>query len=142
MLLRLCYVSRIAAPLDHDALHALLRASRAANVAAGITGALCHTGSAFLQVIEGSRSAVNALYLRIAADRRHRDLELLAYDEISERRFAGWSMGVVNLARVNPALLLKYAPQVPLDPYTLCAPAVQALFDDLIATASIIGERG
>jgi hypothetical protein len=44
---------------------------------------------------------------------------LLAYREIEERHFAGWSMGQVTLARLNPALLLKYSECARLDPYKL-----------------------
>jgi hypothetical protein len=73
----------------------------------------------FLQVLEGGRSAVNALYNRIAADPRHTQVELLVYEEIGERRFAGWSMGQVDMARLNPALLLKYSEKPLLDPYAL-----------------------
>ena len=58
-------------------------------------------------------------YNRIAADARHSDVVLLHYEEIAERRFAGWSMGQVNMARLNPALLLADAasrPEVMLTP--------------------------
>ena len=57
---------------------------------------LCFSGGIFLQVLEGGRSQVSALYNRISADPRHRDVVLLSYDEIGERSFAGWSMGQVN----------------------------------------------
>lgn len=42
-----------------------------------ITGALCHGWGRHLQVREGERGAVNTLYARISAGRRHRDLMLL-----------------------------------------------------------------
>ena len=68
--------------------------------------------------------------------------ELLTYEEIDERRFAGWAMGQVQMAGVNPALLLKYSACATLDPYALPGRASMALFDDLVATASIACERG
>jgi hypothetical protein len=31
------------------------------------------------------------------------------YEEITERRFGNWTMGHVNIAKVNASLLLKYS---------------------------------
>lgn len=139
MLVRLMYASRAAESVDQDTLLAILRQSKARNAATGITGALCFSGGIFLQVLEGGRAPVNALYNRIAADARHRDVVLLSYEEIGERRFAGWSMGQVNLARLNPALLLKYSETAVLDPYAVSGQVSMALFDELVATASMQG---
>ena len=140
MLVRLMYASRAAASLGTDDLGAILKTSRARNPAVGVTGVLCHSGGIFLQVLEGGRSAVNALYHRIAADPRHGDVELLGYEEIEERRFTGWSMGQVNLARVNPALLLKYSATAVLDPYAVSGKVSMALFAELVATAAVMGQ--
>ena len=62
--------------------------------------------------------------------------------EIGERRFAGWAMGQVNMARLNPALLLKYSATAELDPYAVSGAVSLALFDELVATASVMAERG
>ncbi|MFO1295875.1 MAG: TonB family protein [Rubrivivax sp.] len=102
MLVRLLYASRAASGLTPEDLSAILRTSRANNAAHGITGVLCHSEGIFLQVLEGGRGAVNQLYNRIVADRRHHGAELMLYEEIAERRFAGWAMGQVALARLNP----------------------------------------
>ncbi|MDE1948101.1 MAG: BLUF domain-containing protein [Burkholderiales bacterium] len=139
MLVRLLYVSRVAPGFDRDELVAILRRSQPHNAAQGITGALCFSGEVFLQVLEGGRGAVNRLYNRIAADPRHRDVELLSYAEVPERRFAGWTMGQVDLERLNPALVLKYSETARLDPYSVSGPASLALFDELVATAAIVG---
>ena len=45
----------------------------------GITGVLCHGGDVFMQVLEGGRDAVNALYNKIVRDARHHDVALLHY---------------------------------------------------------------
>jgi len=139
MLVRLLYASRAAAPVDQDELQAILRQSKAHNPQLGITGLLCCSGGIYLQVLEGGRDAVNQLYLKIAADKRHSDVVLLHYEEIGERRFAGWAMGQVNMARLNPALLLKYSATASLDPYSVSGKVSLALFDELVATASIMG---
>jgi hypothetical protein len=140
MLVRLLYASRSAAPITPEALLSILRQSKANNLAQGITGVLCCSDSVFLQVLEGGRSAVNRLYNRIVADPRHKDVELLSYSQIGERRFAGWSMGQVNLSRLNPGLLLKYSATAALDPYAVSGEVSLALLDELVATASIVGQ--
>jgi hypothetical protein len=134
------YASRAVPAVDQDRLLAILRQSKAHNPTLGITGVLCFSEGIFLQVLEGGRSAVNRLYNRIVADPCHTDVELLSYEEIGERRFAGWSMGQVSMARLNPALLLKYSERPVLDPYAVSGAVSMALFDELIATASIVGQ--
>ena len=140
MLVRLLYASRAVPAVDHEALLAILRRSKADNPDAGITGVLCFSEGIFLQVLEGGREAVNRLYNRIAADPRHQDVTLLSYEEIGERRFAGWSMGQVDMSLLNPALLLKYSEKPALDPFTVSGSVSLALFEELMATASIVGQ--
>ena len=103
MLVRLLYASRAAQPVTAEETLRILRQSKANNPAHGITGVLCCSDSIYLQVLEGGRSAVNRLYQHIVTDPRHKDVELLAYEEIVERRFAGWAMGQVDMSRLNPA---------------------------------------
>ena len=99
---------------------------------------VCATSKIFMQVLEGGRGAVSALYNRIAQDPRHRDIALLSYEEIGERSFSGWSMGQVSMNRLNPALLLKYSESAVLDPYSVSGKASLALFNELVATASVV----
>jgi len=141
MLVRLMYASRALPSLDQEELTAILRHSREWNAKLGVTGVLClcSTGSIFIQVLEGGRKPVNELYNRIARDPRHQDVTLLNYEEISERRFAGWAMGQVNMARLNPALLLKYGESATLDPWAVSGAATVALFEEMVATAAIMG---
>jgi hypothetical protein len=134
------YASRAVPAIDQDELIAILRKSKANNPAVGVTGVLCFSEGIFLQVLEGGRSAVNQLYNRIASDARHSNVELLCYEEIGERMFAGWSMGQVNMSRLNPGLLLKYSEKATLDPYAVSGHVSMSLFQELMATASIVGQ--
>jgi len=137
MLVRRMYASRAtAAPADAD-LAAILKTSRDHNPAEGITGLLCFTDGVFVQVLEGGRDAVNARYHQIVQDRRHRDVILLSYEEITEREFPGWTMGHVNLHRLNPALVLKYSESGKLDPYAMSAGAMAAIFREMCASGAI-----
>jgi len=140
MLVRLMYASRAVPSVDQDELVAIVRKSKANNGPDGITGVLCFSEGIFLQVLEGGRSPVNRLYNRIATDSRHTQIELMRYEEIGERRFAGWSMGQVNMSRLNPSLLMKYSEKPTLDPYAVSGAVSMALFEELMATASIVGQ--
>ena len=140
MLVRLMYASRALPSIGQEELHTILRKSQANNPALGVTGVLCFSQGVFLQVLEGGRTAVNRLYNRIVADPRHTQVELLSYEEIAERRFACWSMGQVEMARLNPALLLKYSETATVDPFVVSGKVSMALFDELVATASIVGQ--
>ena len=140
MLVRLIYTSRAVPAIDQEELLTILRQSKANNAKSGITGALCFSDGVFIQLLEGGRSAVNRLYNSIVSDPRHKDVVLLNYEEIEERRFAGWSMGQVNMQRLNPALLLKYSECAKLDPTAVSGKVSLALFDELVATAAIMGQ--
>jgi Sensors of blue-light using FAD len=138
MLVRLLYASR-AVEKKPEAIEAILVQSRQFNPASGITGILCYGGGIFLQAIEGGRNAVSELYGHIQKDVRHKDVVLLHYEEISERRFSGWTMGQVNMEKINSSILLKYAEKPELDPYSTSGMVSMALLEELMATASIIG---
>ncbi len=140
MLVRLLYASRAADQLGQEGLSAILKQSKCNNPKLGITGVLCFSDHTFMQVLEGGREAVSRLYNRIVADPRNHDVVLLRYEEIQERRFGGWSMGEVNLARLNPALLLKYSETATLNPYNVCGAMSMAFFDELVASAAVMGK--
>jgi hypothetical protein len=139
MLVRLLYVSRAVEPGNDEAIHSILAAARQHNLNNGITGILCYGGGIFVQAIEGGRQAVNRLYSHIIEDPRHKDVELLHYEEITERRFGGWTMGQVNLSKLNTSIVLKYSERPEFDPYSVSGKVSLALLEELMATASIIG---
>lgn len=138
MLVRLLYASR-ALDTSPSAIEAILAQSRQYNPTSGITGILCYGGGIFLQAIEGGRMAISDLYGHIQRDARHKDVVLLQYEEISERRFSGWTMGQVNILKLNQSILLKYSEKPELDPYAASGKVSFALLEELMATASIIG---
>jgi hypothetical protein len=138
MLVRLLYASRTV-DASPETINSILLQSRQFNPSCGITGILCYGGGIFLQAIEGGRVAVSELYGHIQRDERHTDVVLLHYEEISERRFGGWTMGQVDTSRVNTNILLKYAERAELDPYSVSGKVSLALLEELMVTASIIG---
>ncbi|WP_332815854.1 BLUF domain-containing protein [Ramlibacter sp.] len=138
MLVRLLYCSRVV-DTSPAAVEAILVQAREQNPATGITGILCYGGGIFLQAIEGGRMPVSRLFGELQKDPRHKDVVLLHYEEITERHFGGWTMGMVNLEKVNPNILLKYSEKPGLDPYASSGKVSLALLEDLMASASICG---
>jgi len=138
MLVRLLYCSR-AVDTSPEAIESILTQSRQHNAHTGITGILCYGDGIFLQCIEGGRMQVSELYGAIQHDARHKDVALLHYEEITERRFSGWSMGQVNVSRLNQSILLKYSEKPELDPYAVSGKVSLSLLEDLAATAAICG---
>lgn len=138
MLVRLLYCSR-AVDTSPAAIESILAQSRQHNPVTGITGILCYGGGIFLQAIEGGRMPVSELFGHIQKDPRHKDVALLDFEEITERRFGGWTMGQVNVSKVNHSILLKYSERPELDPYSVSGRVSLALLEDLMATAAICG---
>ncbi|MES3032638.1 MAG: BLUF domain-containing protein [Gemmatimonadota bacterium] len=124
-LIRLTYASVARPGLDYEELTSLLRRAAVRNDELGITGILCFSGNAFLQSLEGRRSDVNRLFLRIAQDTRHTNVELLSCTEIDARDFSDWSMKLVSwegkLTAQRRALLLRHARTAALEPWTMTA---------------------
>ena len=139
MLVRCLYASRPAAPLAADVLDSILAQSQKNNPPRGITGMLCFTHEIFIQVIEGGRDEVCKLFNTIVRDERNVDVRILVYEEITERKFGNWTMGQVNVERIDPAMLLKYSEKSELNPFACSGTATMALLDEFVATASIMG---
>jgi hypothetical protein len=144
MLVRLLYASRSDREIDDALVASILERSQRYNQEHGITGILCtySQGNVFLQVLEGGRANVNALYGSIVRDPRHHDVTLLDYAEITERRFANWRMGSVSLNRVNVGTILRFSESPVLDPFSMSGPASLALLEELTSTAAIASRDG
>ncbi|MEZ5640874.1 MAG: BLUF domain-containing protein [Burkholderiaceae bacterium] len=138
MLVRLLYASR-AVDASAAAIESIFKSARQHNHDQGVTGILVYGDGVFLQAIEGGRQTISDLYGTIQRDARHRDVVLLDYEEITQRRFGGWSMGLVNASKLNANVLLKYSDRAVLDPYSVSGKVSLALLEELIDTASIVG---
>lgn len=97
MLTRLKYVSRFARPMSPADVQAIVEAAQRHNATIGVTGMLLAFGEVFMQVIEGPTEAVRALFGRIVADPRHRDVILIRSQRVDRAIFAGWSMRLLEL---------------------------------------------
>ncbi|MEY3996307.1 MAG: hypothetical protein RL344_650 [Pseudomonadota bacterium] len=141
MLVRLLYISRLNNLSDAavtELTESILSTSRQHNTAKGITGVLIYNNTIVMQLLEGGREQVNALYNTISQDKRHSDVVILDFEEIAHRKFSDWSMGQVNLTKVNPSLLLKYSDTIQINPYMMSGKTSLALLEELMASAAII----
>lgn len=74
-------------------LTALLDVCRTNNAALDVTGMLLFHEGSFFQILEGDRPVVDALYDKVALDKRHGQVRKLIIEPIEERDFGAWTMG-------------------------------------------------
>jgi hypothetical protein len=134
MLIRLIYVSQAVGPQTRTLTDSILRKAHAWNTQNDITGVLCEGQGVFLQALEGERGQVTRLYARIFADPRHKDLELIHCEGITERRYGEWSMARVSLSDVDPQTKIVWPD---FDPYSASGLLVMARIDALIAQGQV-----
>ena len=135
MLTRLLYVSKPVGPITTHVTASLLENSRVSNKKSEITGVLCQGTGIYMQVLEGERSAINALYSRIIADTRHHQVELLSFEEVDQRRYGQWSMALVQLS-VNDPMVQMAHPEF--DPYSASRKDAMRMIDELINSGTSI----
>jgi len=102
-MMRLLYASAARDGLIYRDVLSIAQVASEKNAKVGVTGALCFGGGAFLQALEGERSAVNDIYRKIAQDARHTGCEILSADAITTRLFADWSMKMIGWDTVPTA---------------------------------------
>ncbi len=137
MLTRMLYVSTAVGPVTTSVTGTILRSAQAFNAKNGITGVLCQGQNVWLQVLEGDRPELDALYGRIAADKRHTNVQLVTSEDITQRRYGAWAMAHVNLADADPMLNFSSAE---FDPYAATGEGVMAQIDALIAAGKLMGK--
>ena len=135
MLTRLLYVSKPVGPITTFVTSSILEVCSVNNKKAEITGVLCQGSGIYMQVIEGRRSAINALYSRIISDKRHNQIELLSFEEVDQRRYGQWSMALVQLSIDDPMVQLAH-PEF--DPYSASSKDAIRIIDELIKSSSPI----
>ena len=135
MMIQLIYVSTAAGPVTTAVTGTILRSAQAYNAAKGITGVLCQGQGVYLQVLEGERSAVEALYERIQTDKRHTHIEQRNLQAISRRRYGRWAMAYVDWSAASAAT----SQNLPgFDPYTATAEQIMAQVDSLVAAGKVM----
>ena len=135
MLVRLLYVSKPVGPITTYVTTSILEVSSVNNKKTDITGVLCQGSGIYLQVIEGQRSDISALFSRIMADTRHNTVVILSMEEIEQRRYGQWSMALVQLSMDDPMVEMAH-PEF--DPYSASSSDAMKIIDDLLKSSTPI----
>ncbi|MCU4597214.1 blue light sensor protein [Acinetobacter radioresistens] len=99
MLIQLCYASERVEHLNSDLLEDLsniLTKSNLFNQEQQIFGVLYYANGFFFQCLEGEKSQVEALFVKIQDDKRHHKIKLYRTVIIDEINFKSWSMKYVE----------------------------------------------
>lgn len=94
----MAYTSWASPGFRPDEVEEIIRQSRVNNPLKEITGLLVFNGAAFLQVVEGSESAISELERKLRADTRHCSLVVRDRRPVGKRAFPDWSMGLLQIA--------------------------------------------
>lgn len=107
--IRLLYFSRATRDMTLSDMKDILTAARTNNTELGICGMLCYSNRYFLQALEGDRKEVCELYLHIADDPRHDELEMISFEYIDKPIFTDWKMGYASSSPLFDKLLAHMA---------------------------------
>jgi len=64
----------------------------------GVSGMLVYSEGSFIQVLEGTKEAIESTFARIQRDSRHHHCQVLLHQPITERLFDGWYMGFESIS--------------------------------------------
>lgn len=107
-LYRLAYKSLVNKKLNKMDLREILSKSVNNNMRDNIGGALLFNSGLFLQVLEGSRAALNVTFRRIGADDRHERVDLIGLEPVKDRMFSAWSMALIEDNESAKKVMMKY----------------------------------
>jgi hypothetical protein len=101
MLYNLIYYSHAADTMYTKDMNPILLQSRVRNSIQSVTGMLIyvegifndHAEGRFLQILEGTKKEVTAVYTSIKNDLRHNQVTIIKEGPIEERNFSSWKMG-------------------------------------------------
>ncbi|MEL6622182.1 MAG: BLUF domain-containing protein [Pseudomonadota bacterium] len=130
-LTRIIYYSERNASTSLD-VRQIIAASHRNNGRDNITGFLHYNGYYFLQVLEGGRASVSACYHRISQDPRHTNIVLISAEDVRERLFPSWSMGLhEGMDKRTKEIFLRYFATEEVDPETISASCLLDVLQDV-----------
>lgn len=130
-LTRITYCSELVDTIGSEELNDILTVSRRNNENTAVTGVLLFNSNFFLQCLEGSRAAVNNIYCRICCDKRHHNLQMLTYGEVSRRLFGNWRMAYLPWTETTRTIIAQYSIGSEFNPYQMSAQSALELLDEL-----------
>ena len=97
----LTYESVATKTLKSFEMEELLEKARENNMRDDITGCLIYYKGGFVQLLEGDKEKIEALYAKIEIDPRHKNVTIFSEDEISKRTFPNWGMAYYPINENN-----------------------------------------
>lgn len=132
-LTRLVYYSQRNPSLSLN-MEELLSVCQRNNAPMNVTGILHYNGNYFLQVLEGGRAEVSAIYHRIAADPRHVNIILISAHDVRERIFPTWSMTLhEGMDEETKRIFLRYFPNNTVNPEAVSSDSLLDFLQDVSA---------
>jgi len=111
------YASSARKPFSSQELEELLVEAREYNRSQQVSGMLVYSGGNFMQALEGTRPALDAVLQRVRASRRHGGVLVMIDEPISQRSFGDWDMAFrkidgdafmrLNQSRATAMILLR-----------------------------------
>ncbi len=124
---QILYCSLTNAPTNEAALEALTQNAAHMNRMDHITGMLMYADGVFVQLIEGPREALNALWARLLKDKRHKAVvQLYHRREVESRACEGWGMQLVERDMLH-AIIHEAKMEVMAGRKTSWAPAIERM---------------
>ncbi|MFT6222364.1 MAG: hypothetical protein ACJA1F_000198 [Paracoccaceae bacterium] len=94
---RLSYFSK-RATCPAPELDRILSSSKRNNTQNKLTGILLYDDKSFLQLLEGDHNDVAKCFLRLAADPRHKEIDVIFAMPTQIRLFAGWELCALDVS--------------------------------------------
>jgi hypothetical protein len=102
------YLSTAVKLMNDDELIKILKVARENNADHNVSGVLLYSEGTFLQVLEGEDRDLDPIFSAIQKDTRHKNIITLIDGPITEKNFAGWSMGFTSVKQDKAAGLIGY----------------------------------
>ncbi len=114
----------------------LMKVSQRNNQAQGITGALIFDQLWFIQALEGERSKILALYEHLKDDERHANVSMAALEDVEERIFGNWWMGLLTRNEHTLPAFEPYLRKSKLNPSEMTGREILALISSVAKLSS------
>jgi hypothetical protein len=137
-LTRLVYTSTVSDEFTEKDIEQILKSERKYNTKNNVTVMLCFNRKYFLQCLEGSRTKINQTYHKILNDKRHHNIIILDYKEISSREFSGWSMGYMPESSLTRPINLKFSGTPEFEPYEMSGESAHGMMLNLKENVPVV----
>lgn len=105
---RFLYVSDADLEATHD-IGLIVEEARIRNARLGVTGALWFDGENFLQLLEGSKAALNEVLQHILDSSSHRNIDIILFQKTQDQIYQDWAMSYFGSESHNREVAEQFA---------------------------------